>query len=63
MGGGGNRTTAVFSTNSANRAPGGADPGALVFHDCDLAAIVAVWPVLPSPIKAAVLALVRSGMP
>jgi hypothetical protein len=59
-GGGGSRTTAVFSANSAILDQRGAKSGALASVNPDLASVVTAWPHLPDAVKAAVLALVQS---
>jgi hypothetical protein len=53
------------SANSAGSlAPGLApEPAEAPSPDPDLARVVAAWPELPAPIKAAVLALIGAGVP
>jgi len=45
------------------RGTGGAESGALATTDSDLCRIIAAWPILPEPIRRAVLALVETTGP
>jgi len=54
-----------FPENSTNPAPGGAENGALAPEkpaiDPALASIIDTWPKLPEPLRAGILAMVRSA--
>jgi hypothetical protein len=64
-GGGGIRTTPETHDKTALFAEGGAKSGALATQtdpiDPDLSRILAAWPLLPAPIRAAILALVGTA--
>jgi hypothetical protein len=54
------RTPAISPENSTVFATGGAESGARVIDDPELASLVKVWPTLPAAIRAGILAIVRT---
>ena len=61
IGEGGIRTPSEISLNTTVYDHSGAESGALVVNDPDLSFILQAWALLPQPIKAGILAMVRAS--